>query len=131
MWGIFNENARAAGAVGAELMAELAALDPTRPIIENSGGAAVGETGMWAWGGQSRCWSPGWDAPRPLNDVHIYLANPVITAPQSVRACTSGGVVGADGRCSAGTASSGFGFVNPNSPQTPPRNGQLVARITF
>ena len=32
---------------------------------------------MWAWGGQSRCWSPGWEAPRPLNDVHIYLANPL------------------------------------------------------
>jgi hypothetical protein len=77
MWGIFNENARATEAVGAELMAELARLDPTRPIIENSGGAAVGEVGMWAWGGQSRCWSPGWAAPRPLNDVHIYLANPL------------------------------------------------------
>ena len=77
MWGIFNENARATDAVGGELLAELARLDPTRPIIENSGGAAVGEVGMWAWGGQSRCWSPGWDAPRPLNDVHIYLANPL------------------------------------------------------
>jgi len=62
---------------------------------------------------------------------HIYLSNPQITGPQGARACTSGGVVGADGRCSAGTASSGFGFVNPNAPQTPPRNGQLVARITF
>jgi hypothetical protein len=58
-------------------MAELAALDPTRPIVENSGGSAVGEVGMWAWGGQTRCWSPGWEAPRPLNDVHIYLANPL------------------------------------------------------
>jgi hypothetical protein len=77
MWGIFNENARATEAVGGELMAELARLDPTRPIVENSGGAAVGETGMWAWGGQSRCWSPGWEAPRPLNDVHVYLANPL------------------------------------------------------
>jgi hypothetical protein len=77
MWGIFNENARATEAVGAELIAELAALDPTRPIVENSGGAADGEVGMWAWSGQSRCWSPGWEAPRPLNDVHIYLANPL------------------------------------------------------
>jgi hypothetical protein len=77
MWGILNENARATEAVGGELMAELARLDPTRPIIENSGGAAVGEVGMWAWGGQSRCWSPGWEAPQPLNDVHIYLANPL------------------------------------------------------
>ena len=77
LWGIFNENAKATEAVGGELMAELARLDPTRPMIENSGGAAVGETGMWAWGGQSRCWSPGWEAPRPLNDVHIYLANPL------------------------------------------------------
>jgi hypothetical protein len=77
LWGIFNENARATEAVGGELLAELAALDPTRPIVENSGGAAVGETGMWAWGGQSQCWSPGWDAPRPLNDIHIYLANPL------------------------------------------------------
>jgi hypothetical protein len=77
LWGIFNENARATEAVGGDLMAELAALDPTRPIIENSGGAAVGEVGQWAWGGQSRCWSPGWEAPRPLNDVHVYLANPL------------------------------------------------------
>jgi hypothetical protein len=77
LWGIFNENARATEAVGGELMAELARLDPTRPIIENSGGAAVGETGMWAWGGQSRCWSPGWEATRPLNDIHVYLANPL------------------------------------------------------
>jgi len=77
MWGIFNENAKATEAVGGELMADLARLDPTRPIIENSGGAAVGEVGMWAWGGQTRCWSPGWEAPRPLNDVHVYLANPL------------------------------------------------------
>jgi hypothetical protein len=77
LWGIFNENARATEAAGAALMAELARLDPTRPIIENSGGAAVGEVGMWAWSGQTRCWSPGWDAPRPLNDLHVYLANPL------------------------------------------------------
>ena len=77
LWGIFNENARATEAVGGDLLAELSALDPTRPIVENSGGAAVGEVGMWAWGGQSRCWSPGWEAPRPLNDVHVYLANPL------------------------------------------------------
>ncbi|MCC6177500.1 MAG: hypothetical protein IT305_19550 [Chloroflexi bacterium] len=77
LWGIFNENARATEAVGGALLTELAALDPTRPIVENSGGAAVGEVGMWAWGGQSRCWSPGWEAPRPFNDLHIYLASPL------------------------------------------------------
>ncbi|MCC7367271.1 MAG: hypothetical protein IT306_02545 [Chloroflexi bacterium] len=76
LWGIFNENARATHEVGGALMAELAALDPTRPTIEDSGGAAVGEVDMWAWDGQSRCWSPGWESPRPLNDIHIYLANP-------------------------------------------------------
>ncbi len=62
---------------------------------------------------------------------HLYFANPSTGGPQGARSCTAGGTVGSDGRCSAGTASSGFGFVNPNSPQTPPRNGQLVARITF
>jgi hypothetical protein len=77
LWGIFNENSRAAEAAGGELLAELARLDPTRPIVENSGGAAIGEVDMWAWGGQSRCWSPGWEAPRPLNDVHAYLASPL------------------------------------------------------
>ena len=62
---------------------------------------------------------------------HIYLANPTITGPQGARACTSGGTVGSDGRCSAGTSGSGYGFVNPTALQTPPRNGQLVARFTF
>jgi hypothetical protein len=62
---------------------------------------------------------------------HVYLANPTITNPSGARACTSGGAVGADGRCSAGTSGSGYGFVNPSTLQTPPRNGQLVARITF
>jgi hypothetical protein len=84
LWGIFNENARAAEAVGGDLLAELAALDPTRPIVENSGGAAVGEVDMWAWGGQSRCWSPGWESPRPLNDVHIYLASPLRTEARQI-----------------------------------------------
>lgn len=91
MWGIFNENARATEVVGGALMAELAALDPTRPIIENSGGAAVGEVGMWAWGGQSRCWSPGWDAPRPLNDVHIYVANPLRKETRKILATVGSG----------------------------------------
>jgi hypothetical protein len=93
MWGIFNENARATEAVGAELMAHLAALDPTRPIVENSGGAAVGEVGMWAWGGQSRCWSPGWETPRPLNDVHIYLANPLRQEARSLLATVGDGPI--------------------------------------
>jgi hypothetical protein len=62
---------------------------------------------------------------------HIYLNNPTVTAPQGVRSCTSGGTVGANGTCSAGTTGSGFGFINPSVLQTPPRNGQLVARFTF
>ena len=61
----------------------------------------------------------------------VYLSNPTITNPSGARVCTSGGTLGSDGRCSAGTSGSGYGFVNPNALQSPPRNGQLVARITF
>ena len=77
LWGLFNENAGAANAAGDELVAELARLDPTRPIVENSGGAAVGEAGAWAWAGRARCRSPGDAGPRPLGDVHVYLASPL------------------------------------------------------
>ncbi|MES1258817.1 MAG: hypothetical protein ABUS51_10315, partial [Acidobacteriota bacterium] len=49
-----------------------------------------------------------------------YLSNPALTAPTSPQA-----------RNSAGVPTSGWGYINPTSLQTQPRNGQLVARLTF
>ena len=49
-----------------------------------------------------------------------YLADPALTAPTSPQA-----------RNSAGVPISGWGYINPTSLRTQPRNGQLVARFTF
>lgn len=49
-----------------------------------------------------------------------YLANPTVTGPQ-------GSLV----RSNAGNTVSGFGYINPTSLYTQPRNGQLVARFQF
>jgi hypothetical protein len=49
-----------------------------------------------------------------------YLANPSLTAPTQPQA-----------RNSAGQPTSGWGYINPTSLFTQPRNGQLVARFTF
>jgi hypothetical protein len=49
-----------------------------------------------------------------------YLANPSLTAPTQPQA-----------RNSAGAPSSGWGYINPTSLYSQPRNGQLVARFTF
>jgi hypothetical protein len=49
-----------------------------------------------------------------------YLANPSLTAPTQPQA-----------RNSAGQPTSGWGYINPTSLYSQPRNGQLVARFTF
>jgi hypothetical protein len=49
-----------------------------------------------------------------------YLANPSLTAPTQPQA-----------RNSAGQPTSGWGYINPTSLYTQPRNGQLVARFSF
>jgi hypothetical protein len=77
LWGLFNENAEASHQISDQLAADLRRLDSTRPTIDNSGGTAIGEVGMWSWPGTSRVWSPGSAEPTPLNDVHIYVANPL------------------------------------------------------
>ncbi|MFN8522880.1 MAG: glycoside hydrolase family 2 TIM barrel-domain containing protein [Chloroflexota bacterium] len=75
-WGLFNENARAAVACGAALAGHARALDPTRPIIDDSGGAAIGEAGMFSWRGRTRCWPARSRRALPLNDLHVYLGAP-------------------------------------------------------
>jgi len=49
-----------------------------------------------------------------------YLANPSLTVPTQPQA-----------RNAAGAPTSGWGYINPTSLYTQPRNGQLVARLTF
>ena len=49
-----------------------------------------------------------------------YLANPSLTVPTQPQA-----------RNGAGQATSGWGYINPTSLYSQPRNGQLVARFTF
>jgi hypothetical protein len=49
-----------------------------------------------------------------------YLANPSLTAPTQPQA-----------RNSAGVPTSGWGYINPTSLASQPRNGQLVARFRF
>jgi hypothetical protein len=48
------------------------------------------------------------------------LANPSLTVPTQPQA-----------RKGAGQPASGWGYVNPTSLYTQPRNGQLLARFTF
>jgi hypothetical protein len=49
-----------------------------------------------------------------------YLANPSLTVPTQPQA-----------RNGAGQPTSGWGYINPTSLYSQPRNGQLVARFTF
>jgi hypothetical protein len=49
-----------------------------------------------------------------------YLANPSLTAPTQTQA-----------RNGAGQPTSGWGYINPTSLYSQPRNGQLVVRFTF
>jgi beta-galactosidase len=69
MWGVLNET----GASALELKTELAALahelDPTRPVIDDSGGI------YWS-GEKSLIWIPYQTYPREMNDLHPYLAMP-------------------------------------------------------
>ncbi len=75
LYGCFNENRFASAQVGHELLALGHALDPTRPIIDDSGGTAVDEGG--GWHGQSFTWSPADLEPKPFNDLHLYFAAPL------------------------------------------------------
>src|SRR5581483_403972 len=75
LYGCFNENRHAAAQVREALLALGQALDPTRPIVDDSGGSAVDEGG--GWHGQSYALS--FDQPDPLafNDLHFYFAAPL------------------------------------------------------
>ncbi len=62
----------------------------------------------------------------------IEYPAPTATSPQGARTCTTGPVAAGSSTCSgAGTAPSGFGAINYSALAVQPRNGQVVARITF
>jgi hypothetical protein len=59
-----------------------------------------------------------------------YLNTPSTTSPQTAATCITAS--GANGVCSAGeTVVSGFGYINTSTTAQVPRQGQIVARISF
>jgi len=62
----------------------------------------------------------------------LQLGAPTATNPLGSRTCTNGAIAAGARSCNeGGTSPAGFGAINYTSLASQPRNGQLVARITF
>ncbi len=75
LWGVYNENPTAS-AINGEVLARYArALDPTRVIVEDSGGSlAIDQDFGWI---DRAAVIPAWEAqPQRIIDIHLYLGSP-------------------------------------------------------
>lgn len=75
-WGIYNENPRAS-AINSKALVRLArSLDPTRVIVDNSGGSlAIDQDFGWI---DRATFTPAWESqPQRIMDVHLYLGAPI------------------------------------------------------
>jgi len=68
LWGMINEGGGVAARLKGELSRLARELDPTRPVIDDSGGVQFGQPYLYL---------PGRDRPVPVNDTHPYHAIPV------------------------------------------------------
>jgi len=79
IWGIFNENVLASARVGAHLLDYARSLDPTRVVIDNSGGTLAIDQDF-GWMDQTQVQLPGQDVAQVTQDLHVYLGAPVNAA---------------------------------------------------
>ncbi len=77
-WGVYNENRPANALTGEALVRFVRALDPTRVIVDNSGGTmAIDQDFGWA---DRATMVPPWSSERrPVQDLHIYVGAPIPT----------------------------------------------------
>jgi hypothetical protein len=76
MWGVLNESVRADRKIRRSIFRLAGALDPTRPVIGNSGAVALAPGGGWS--GETLAMPGGRQLhPAPFEDVHIYARAPV------------------------------------------------------
>ena len=77
-WGIYNENPSASAINGAELAHFARTLDPTRVIVEDSGGSlAIDQDFGWI---DRAAVIPAWKfQSQPIQDIHLYLGSPTPT----------------------------------------------------
>jgi len=67
LWGMINEGGGVAARLKGELSRLARELDPTRPVIDDSGGVQFGQPYLYL---------PGRDRPVPVNDIHRYPGLP-------------------------------------------------------
>ncbi len=74
-WGVYNENPSASAINGASLARFARTLDPTRVIVEDSGGSlAIDQDFGWI---DRAAVTPAWEAqPQRIVDLHLYLGSP-------------------------------------------------------
>ena len=77
-WGIYNENPGATALSGDELLRFTRGLDPTRVVVEDSGGSLAIDQDF-GWVDRARMIPDRGFAPEPSQDVHVYVGAPVTT----------------------------------------------------
>jgi len=76
IWGVFNENVLANVRAGFHCIDYARSLDPTRVVVDNSGGSlAIGQD--FGWVDRAHVLTPGSDHPQVMQDIHAYLGAPV------------------------------------------------------
>jgi hypothetical protein len=76
IWGIYNENRQANAINGEALMQWARALDPTRVIVDNSGGSFVIDQDF-SWIDRAHVLADRETCPQKIQDVHIYVGAPI------------------------------------------------------
>lgn len=75
IWGILNENRQATALVGEELTRFTRALDPTRVIVDNSGGSLAVDQDF-GWTDRATVTPAGQSERQKIIDVHVYIGAP-------------------------------------------------------
>ena len=75
-WGIYNENPSATALSGEDLLRFTRGLDPTRVVVEDSGGSLAIDQDF-GWVDRARMIPNRSLAPEPSRDVHVYVGAPV------------------------------------------------------
>lgn len=75
LWGLVNESGRTDRRIRRRMFRLAYGLDPTRPVIGNSGAASIAPQGGWS--GQTEARPARALDPMPFEDVHVYARAPV------------------------------------------------------